>query len=132
MNTMRITDIDGKQCIVDIDRKKIYKYSNKNSRAEWNAPIIEDGIHDTGFWTNFITSEKIDDIETRCNTWNNALILSYANTVNFNSKKYDPDREIWKILIKYVKIHQEDFFDKYGDWLPDLQISEDMIRKWIK
>lgn len=131
MNTMKITDIYGKEDVVDISQKKLYLYSNKNNRAEWQAPIVKDGIHVMNVWVNYIVPERIDDIERRCESSESVVQIGYHIELN-NRKDSDSDKRIWNKLIQYVTDHQEDFFDKYGDWLPDLQISEDMIRKWIK
>ena len=131
MNTMRITDIYNKENIVDISQKRLYLYSNKNNRAEWQAPIVKDGIHVTNVWINYIVPERIDDIKRRCESSESIIQIGYNIELN-NRKDSDIDKRIWNKLIDYVTDHQDEFFDEYGDWLPGLEITDDMIRKWIK
>lgn len=131
MITMKITDIYGKENIVDISQKKLYLYSNKNNRAEWQAPIVKDGIHVTNVWVNYIVPERIDDIKRRCESSESVVQIGYHIELN-NRKDSDSNKRIWNGLIEYVAMHQEEFFDEYGDWLPGLEITDDTIRKWIK
>ena len=131
MNTMKITDVYGKESIVDVSQKKLYLYSNKNNRAEWQAPIVKDGIHVTNVWVNYIVPERIDDIERRCESSESVVQIGYHIELN-NCRDSDSDKRIWNKLIDYVTIHQEEFFNDYGDWLPGLEVTDDMIRKWIK
>lgn len=131
MITMKITDIYGKENIVDISQKKLYLYSNKNNRAEWQAPIVKDGIHVTNVWVNYIVPERIDDIKRRCESSESVVQIGYHIELN-NRKDSDSNKRIWNKLIQYVTMHQDEFFDEYGDWLPGLEITDDMIRKWIK
>lgn len=131
MNTMKITDIYGKENIVDISQKKLYLYSNKNNRAEWQAPIVKDGIHVTNVWVNYIVPERIDDIKRRCESSESVVQIGYHIELN-NRKDNDSDKRIWNGLIEYVVMHQEEFFDEYGDWLQGLEITDDIIQKWIK
>lgn len=126
MNTMKITDIYGKENIVDISQKKLYLYSNKNNRAEWQAPIVKDGIHVTNVWVNYIVPERIDDIKRRCESSESVVQIGYHIELN-NRKDTDSDKKIWNRLIQYVTMHQDEFFDEYGDWLPGLEITDDMI-----
>ena len=126
MNTMKITDIYGKENIVDISQKKLYLYPNKKNRAEWQAPIVKDGIHVTNVWVNYIVPERIDDIKRRCESSESVVQIGYHIELN-NRKDTDSDKKIWNRLIQYVTMHQDEFFDEYGDWLPGLEITDDMI-----
>ncbi len=63
MNTMRVVDIYGRNCIVDESKRELVSYSNQECRIEWRAPIM-DGIHETGCWANYIVAGKIYNDKT--------------------------------------------------------------------
>lgn len=98
---------------------------------EYSAEIVENGIG-TGFWTNYITSGKVENVEDRINVWNGVVKLAYAASVNFNASKNDPSGKIKARLIEYVRNHEEEFFDEYGDFKEELIISDKIIKEMVK
>lgn len=115
---------------VDDDKRRLYSYSNKEEKATWNAPIVEDGM-ETGFYTDYTENGIIDDIETRLQAWNSGLKLAYASYVKFDAEENDPDKKIWNKVVKIIEDHQDDIFDEYGDFKRDFVISENDIREMI-
>lgn len=133
MNPQRVISEFGTRCTVDLDQKDFYMYCNKDRKIYWSAHVLnrdEDGIFNE--YITYAENGTVDDIEMRCIAFQNQLIAAYFHYFDYWPEIKDKDKIVWNKLIQYVTDHQEDFFDKYGDWLPDLQISEDMIRKWIK
>lgn len=131
MKIMEVTDTQGERLKVDVSTQKIYNYNNKEALIEFSAEIVENGIG-TGFWTNYITSGKVENVEDRINVWNGVVKLAYAASVNFNASKNDPDGKIKARLIEYVRNHEEEFFDEYGDFKEELIISDKIIKEMVK
>lgn len=124
MKIIDVTDEQGRRLKVDASTQKVYAYNNKKALIEYNAEIVENGIR-TGFWTNYVASGKLEDIEDRVKS-------AYAASVNFNASKYDPDGKIETGLIEYIRNHEEEFFDEYGDWKFDLIINNNVIKEMVK
>lgn len=97
----------------------------------YNAEIIENGVH-TRFWTNYIEDGIVSDLEQKLKKWNNTLLYVYAKAVNFKSSEVDPDRVVWNKLVSFVKEHEGDFFDKYGDFKKKFLITEEQIIAALK
>lgn len=131
MKIIDVTDEQGRRLKVDASTQKVYAYNNKKALIEYNAEIVENGIR-TGFWTNYVASGKLEDIEDRVKVWNGVVKSAYAASVNFNASKYDPDGKIETGLIEYIRNHEEEFFDEYGDWKSDLIINNNVIKEMVK
>lgn len=122
MNLIEVTDVYGRKKTVNHAESKVYDYSNKKNEITYNGPIYENG-KPIGFYTNYILPGKIDDIETKMNTWNNRVSGFYAQEVGFKSTENDPDNEIWDKYVEMVENNQEEYFDEHGDWKQDLVID---------
>ena len=130
MMIRKITDEFGRNVEVDESTRKLYSYNNKKSQATYCAEIVENGKH-TGFYTNYVVSEKITDVEARLNVWNSLIKEKYAEVVNYTASKDDPDKKIWKSVVQYVSDHQDEIFDENGDLIDGLVITVEQIQKMV-
>lgn len=112
MKEMNVVDEYGNSVSVDMETKSIFTYSNKESRVTYVAEVIENGKKEFGNVTRFCVSGKVDDVESRLNTWNNIPRLIYDEW----TLKYKHDDLYWNALVKYIKENQSKYFDEYGDW----------------
>lgn len=110
-----VTNVYGRNHTIDETTQKLLSYNNDKKVVVYNAEIIDDGKN-SGFYTDYIESGIIEDIEQRMSAWNNPIKLAYALMVDFNAGKNDKDGRIWKACVEYVKNHESDFFTKSGNW----------------
>lgn len=127
----KIIDEFDRELYIDEDTQKLYSFCNKDKKIVYNAEIIENGVH-TGFWTNYIEDGIVSDLEQKLKKWNNTLLYVYAKAVNFKSSEVDPDRVVWNKFVSFVKEHEGDFFDKYGDFKKKFVITEEQIIAALK
>lgn len=113
MKTIEVINVFNETVIVDIDRSKIMAYDNSRKIIAYCGPIMT-GLNPGRFWTNFYLPGTVSDLETRARTCG-YLLSFYANLVNFESKKNDPDGRIWSRIMEYVTAHESDFFVKNGN-----------------
>lgn len=130
MTPKSVVDVYGRDVIVDVDEQKLSSYNNKAHKIMYTANVIKDGKK-SEFFTDYMTDGDVVDVVERLKTWNNKILLAYSYLVNFEASKYDPDREKWNAVIDYVKKNQEKFFDKYGDWKKDFEVSIEDIKEMI-
>lgn len=90
---------------------KLVEYENKNSTAIWSIRKVG-----SIFWDDFATNETIADIDMRLKSVHNPIEFKYGDLVNYNSATNDPDKTIWNKMCEWVKTHQEEVFDEYGDF----------------
>lgn len=107
----KVTNVYGEVITVD-DTQCITGYNNKEKKIWCNAEIIKDGEH-SGFYTDFIKEGVIDDFEQRIKA--SHLNSSYASMVGYYASKNDPDKKIWNKFVDFVKEHNDEIFDEYGD-----------------
>ncbi|MBW3350713.1 hypothetical protein [Limosilactobacillus reuteri] len=111
---IKVTDLLTKQeVIVDDSKKKMTDFSNKNGLIYYSAPEANTEVE---HWVDYKVNGRVDDVEEKLSTYNNAVRLAYAKVVNFAANENDPDHEIWNGIVEYVKHNQEKFFDENGDW----------------
>lgn len=131
MRLKNVIDEFGNEVTVNEDNRKLYAYNNKKRVLTYNAQKYEEG-KPTDFWVNYTEEGVATDIEERMKVWNSKLLLLYADAVDHDSPKNDPDREIWNSLVAIVKEHENAFFDPNGDFLDELMISVDEIKDMYK
>lgn len=115
MKTIKVTDVYGREVVVNTENQTITDFNNKNNEITYNAQIVEDGKM-TSFWTDYKVAGKVDDIELKLRASSNIVRPIYAALVEFDAKKNDPDGKIWSKVVEYVKENQGEFFTKNGDW----------------
>lgn len=107
-----VTDVYGRKMIVDESTRKITGYRNKKNKIWYSAEIIEEGKH-IDQYTDYIDSGIVTDYEQRIK--GSHLNAAYADLVGFFSRKNDPDKEIWREFVDFVKANSDEIFDEYGD-----------------
>lgn len=123
----KVTNVYGEEVVIDYDSKKLYTFSNKDKKVNYTVPIYENG-EKTMFFTNFIETGTIDNVEDKLNIWNNRLKLLYLKKIGFDPEKNDPDKIIWKKFIDFVKENENRFFTKKGDIRKKFLISLEEIQ----
>lgn len=123
----KVRNVYGEEVVIDYDDKKLYTFSNKDKKINYTAPIYENGKK-TIFFTNFIETGTVDDIESKLNVWNSRFNLLYLKKIGFNIEKNDPNRLVWKKLIDFVKKNEDKFFTKKGDIRKKFLISLEEIQ----
>ena len=131
MKLKNVIDEFGNEVIINEDNQKLYSYNNKKRILTYNAQEYKDG-KPTGFWIDYTEEGVATDIEERMKVWNSKLSLAYADTVDYNPPKNDPNKKIWNSLVALVKEHEDAFFDSNGDLLDELVISTDEIKDMRK
>ncbi|MCW6681877.1 hypothetical protein NHG29_03210 [Aerococcaceae bacterium NML160702] len=114
-NYKTIVDVYGNEVVVDLGTKKLHSFSNKDNKITYNAEIVEGG-KSTGFYTDYVEQGQVTDLETKIKTFGNPIALIYAQAVEFDQSKNDPDRKIWNKLLSDVKANEEKIFTKHGDF----------------
>lgn len=127
----QIIDEFGQSYTIDETTKKLYLYSNKRKSATYSAEIVKDGKN-SGFWTNYKSEEIVTDFFAKLKTFCSPVIMDYAKMVEYNATKRDPDNILWNVVVKYVKEHESDFFDKYGDFKKNVPDLLEVIPNWEK
>lgn len=112
----------GKEVIVDTDKAAVYSYSNRQRRIVKSAEIYEDG-EPSGFYTTYIEEGTVDSIRDRLSTWDNALKLAYAQSVDFDSTGNDPDKSKYDAFISSIEENGDKYFDEYGDFRPEYTVN---------
>lgn len=130
MMEKKVIDVYGREVWVNDEKRKLYSFSNKKNRIRWNVPIVEDG-KETDFWTDYEEPGRVEDVRLKLSTWNNKILLAYANAVKFNASKNDPENKKFEKMVEYVENHQNVFFTKTGDFRKKLVISESAIKKMM-
>ena len=124
-----IIDEFGQKYVINEASQKLYGYCNKKKRATYSAPIVENG-ETLNSWTNYITEEIVTDLEAKLTIFLSPVNEQYAHMVEFNSTKHDPGNTLWNEVVKYVKEHESDFFDKYGDFQRNIPVLKEVIPNW--
>lgn len=127
----KIVDEFDRELYIDDTTQKLHSFSNRDKKIIYNAEIVENGIH-TGFWTNYTEDGIVSDLEQKLKKWNNTLLYIYAKAVGFKSSETDPDKAVWNKFVSFVKEHEEDFFDKHGDFKKKFVITEEQIAAILK
>lgn len=115
MKTQTVTDVYDREVEIAVNTKKVYLFNNKIKEITYSAQIVENGEL-TQFWTDFKEEGVVTDIETKIKAYGNVVAFLYAQKVGFDSETNDPDKKIWKEVVKYVEENQSEFFTKAGDW----------------
>jgi hypothetical protein len=123
----KVTSICGEEVIVDESTKKLYDFNNKRKEITYTAKRLDDGM----FWVCYTERGTINDIELKLRSWNNLILLAYARLVGFKASENDPDKKIWKAIIKHVKDNEEKFFTKTGDFRKSVKITDDDIKAFL-
>lgn len=123
----KVTNVYGEEVVIDYDDKKLYTFSNKDKKVNYTAPIYENGKK-TIFFTNFIETGTVDDIECKLNVWNSKFKLLYLKEVGFDIEKNDANKLIWKKFVDFVKENEDRFFTKKGDFRKKFLISLEEIQ----
>lgn len=123
-NVKEIVDVYNRKLLVDDSKRKLISYKNADQQIRYAAPIVENG-EVTDFWTDYLSKGTVEDLESKLRVWNNVVLKSYGDRVNLNSVENDPNNKLWNDLVEYVKSHENDFFDKNGDWLDNKLIKLD-------
>ena len=124
-----IIDEFGQPHAIDETTRKLYAYSNKKKRATYCAQIVENGKH-TRFWTSYISEEIVTDLEPKLRIFLSPVNEQYARMVVFNSTIHDPDNVLWNEVVSYVREHESDFFDEYGDFRRNVPVLKEVIPNW--
>lgn len=128
MQLKKVIDEFGREVIIDQDSQKIYSYSNKKKIVTYSARIVENNVP-TAFWVNYIVSGTVTDLEDKLRVWNNILLGGYSKAVDFDYRKNDPDKKIWKKFVEQIRNEEDKYFDKYGDFKSKYLVSEKEIAK---
>ena len=128
MQLKKVIDEFGHEVIIDEDSRKIYSYFNKKKIITYSARIVENNAS-TDFWTNYTVSGTVTDLENKLRVWNNILLGGYSKAVDFDSRKNDPDKKIWKKFVEQIRNEEDKYFDKYGDFKSKYLVSEKEIAK---
>ena len=131
MRLKNVIDEFGNEVTINEDNQKLYSYNNKKRILTYNAQEYKDG-KPTGFWIDYTEEGIATDIEERMKVWNSKLLVVYAEVVNFDTTKNDPDKEIWNSLVEFVKEHEDAFFNSNGDFLDKFVISVEEIKDMYK
>jgi hypothetical protein len=123
----KVTSICGEEVVVDESTRKLYDFNNKTKTITYSAQRLDDGM----FWTCYTERGTINDIELKLRSWNNLILLAYARLVGFKASENDPDKKIWKAIIKHVKDNEEKFFTKTGDFRKSVKITDDDIKAFL-
>lgn len=133
----KIIDVYDREMTINESNQKLHAFNNEKNEIIYTAQIIENGEL-TQFWTDYKENGTIDSIEQKMNFWGNPLKAHYATMVDYDSTKNDPDKRLWKEIIKFVEENQEKYFDEFGDWkekivaIPDLRvISLESYKGWF-
>ena len=130
MKIKKVIDEFNRQVEIDEETRKLYSFSNKDRKVVYNAEIVENGEH-TGFFTNYTESGIVEDLEEKLSVWNNKISLLYASMVGFKASENDPDKVIYNKLVEVVKVNEDKFFTKKGDFRKKFLISDSEILKMI-
>lgn len=131
MTIKNVTDIYGAEVQVDEDTRKMFEYNNQKGEIKYNAQVVENGEH-INAWADYIDHGRVDDLEAKLRVWNSKLALIYANQIGFNKNQNDPDGEIWRSFVEYVKANEEKFFTKTGDYRKRFLVGDDEIKAMVK
>lgn len=112
---LKITDVYGRDLIIDEASQRLTNFNNKNKKIVYNAKIIENGVY-TRFATDYVVEGTVDDIEEKLNTPFNPIKVRYAAEVDYSSTKNDPDGKIWERYVQHVKENEDEYFTEEGDW----------------
>lgn len=115
MKPIEVKDVFGEEVTVNDETKKLTYYNNKDKIIRYNAQLIENGEL-TGFWREFEVVGTIDNIEEKLEMFGNPVKHYYAEAMNFDAKKNDPEGKIWNSFVEAVKENESHFFTKKGDW----------------
>lgn len=121
-NHKTVTTIYGMDVVVDLSTRKVTAFSNKDKEITYNAAVVENG-KPTGFYTDYKEAGTVTDLETKVNTFGNAIALAYATAVKFDATKNDPDKKIWSNLLKHIQENESKFFTKAGDFRKQVTID---------
>lgn len=124
-----IIDEFGQQYVINEVFQKLYGYCNKKKKATYCAPIVENG-KTLNSWTNYISEEIVTDLEAKLKIFLSPVNGQYASMVEYYASKNDPDGILWNEIVKYVKEHESDFFDKYGDFKRHIPVLKEVIPNW--
>jgi hypothetical protein len=127
MLAKKVTSICGEEVFIDESTRKLYDFNNKRKEVTYSAQRLDDGM----FWTCYTQKGTINDIELKLRSWNNLILLAYARLVGFKASENDPDKKIWKAIIKHVKDNEEKFFTKTGDFRKSVKITDDDIKAFL-
>lgn len=128
MQLKKVIDEFGREVTIDEDSQKIYSYSNKKKIVTYSARIVENSAL-TNFWTNYTVNGTVTNLEDKLRVWNNILLGGYSKAVDFDSRKNDPDKKIWKKFVEQIRNEEDKYFDKYGDFKSKYLVSEKEIAK---
>lgn len=115
MEAKKVLNVYGEEVVIDESLQKLHSYDNAKKEIVYNAPIVKDG-EVTKFWTDYVVTGVVDDIDERLSTWNNPVKLYYSTLVKFDADNQDPDKKIWNDIAEAVKSEPEKYFFKNGNW----------------
>lgn len=116
---IKVADVySGKELNVNASRKKLHTYSGKNHTVNYCAPIVENG-EETMFWAEYKEQNApLPTVEERLKSFGNALYISFCLAVDS-----DPDGSIWRGFVDFVRLNEDEFFNKDGDFRKRFRIS---------
>lgn len=120
MKEMNVIDEYGNMVSVDNETKSLFSYSNKEAKITYVGEVIENGEKEFGNVTRFCVSGRVDDIESRLNTWNNIPRLVYDEW----TLKYKHEDMYWNTLVQYIEDNKEKYFDEHGDWKEKYTVND--------
>lgn len=120
---LQVTDLlTQKKVIVDDNKRVMTDFDNAKQLIYYSAP---ESNSETEHWVNYNENGIINNVEEKLLTYNNIIRINYASAVNFAASKNDPERKIWNKFVEYTKNHQDELFDKDGNWRTDATIGID-------
>lgn len=125
-NIIEVMEVWRKEkVLVNEAEAKLVRFSNKNKCASYNAPEAE-LVYGLKMYADYIVNDiTIDDIDTKLSSLTNPVRFYYAELVDYNATDNDPEQKLWNKLVDFVKVNEEEFFNKYGDF-------KDSCRKFLR
>lgn len=117
---------------VDDENRKLIYFNNAKEEIWYSAPnhgagpiaILDDG-EPMWSWVEYKEKGVVSDIEERLRSYHSPINFLYArNVVCGNQDKHDPNGELWRRVVEYVKAHESRIFTDTGDFRKDIYNSE--------
>lgn len=90
---------------------KLRNYNNDKNVITMTAKLV-----DSNDWVDFKKEGRVVDAEEKLSVWNNPVLFMYAKAVKYDAITNDPNKKIWKNVVKIVKDNSQKYFTKSGNW----------------
>ena len=131
MKIKEIIDLYGRTLEIDDDQKAMISFDNKAKKIIYSSKIIENGAPCV-FWTDFVEEGRVENVAEKVKSHSNFVKNTYAKFVDYNSKKNDPQQELFAETIKFVEKNNGVFFTKIGDFRRQNRKAVALLEEFLK